>query len=207
MQVLTKRKADVSGNMVGVNHGQSNSEAANGALHSTSAKQRRLLQQTGSNITTAPQDECTYEKTSARKVPLHIELAEWGDVLLIAPLSANTMAKIALGMCDNLVSRTFRCWEASKAVLVAPAMNTKMWNHAATSRHLKELQEFGVAVIEPVSKTLACGDVGVGAMASVADIVAATLMHLRRSQGREESDAFVAGGAALASHALSENLK
>ena len=97
--------------------------------------------------------------TIARHVPLHIELADWGDVLLIAPLSANTMAKLALGLCDNLVSRIFRCWEPPKVVVVAPAMNTKMWEHAVTARHLEELQGFGAAVVFPVSKTLACGDV------------------------------------------------
>lgn len=107
--------------------------------------------------------------------PLHVELAEWGEVLLIAPLSANTLAKIALGLCDSLVSRIVRCWQHSKASFVAPAMNTKMWNHAGTSRHLKEVEGFGMTVISPVSKTLACGDVGIGAMASVQSIVSAVL--------------------------------
>lgn len=114
--------------------------------------------------------------STAAGVPLHVELAEWGEVLLIAPLSANTMAKLAMGLCDNLVSRLYRCWDSSKPVLVAPAMNTKMWDHAATGRHVQALRGMRVAVLPPVSKTLACGDVGVGAMASVGDVVAATLV-------------------------------
>jgi phosphopantothenoylcysteine synthetase/decarboxylase len=110
--------------------------------------------------------------------PLHIQLAEWGDVLLFAPLSANTMGKLALGLCDNLVSRMFRAWDIrTKPVLAAPAMNTKMWQHAATTQHLGALQALGVCVLPPVSKTLACGEVGVGAMAAVADIARAVLEH------------------------------
>jgi phosphopantothenoylcysteine decarboxylase len=118
-----------------------------------------------------------HRKMESRAIqgPLHVEVAGWGDVLLIAPLSANSMAKFAMGLCDNLVCRTFRCWDTSKPVVVAPAMNTKMWNHAATARHLKELKDFGVLFVDPICKTLACGDVGVGAMASVLDIVDVTL--------------------------------
>ncbi|GAQ80769.1 phosphopantothenoylcysteine decarboxylase [Klebsormidium nitens] len=104
---------------------------------------------------------------------LHIELRKWADVLLIAPLSANTLAKIAGGLCDNLLTSVVRAWDFSKPFLVAPAMNTHMWDSPFTGRHLKELDTLGVRLIEPVSKKLACGDVGNGAMAEPSKIVEA----------------------------------
>lgn len=105
---------------------------------------------------------------------LHIELRKWADVLVFAPLSANTLAKIAGGLCDNLVTSIARAWPMGrKPFIVAPAMNTEMWKHPITERQLDTLQqaEFGVTVVEPVSKKLACGDTGLGAMASPERIV------------------------------------
>lgn len=96
---------------------------------------------------------------------LHIELRKWADVLVIAPLSANTLAKIAGGLCDNLLTCVVRAWNFSKPLLVAPAMNTLMWENPFTSRQVATLEELGVRIIPPVSKKLACGDVGSGAMA------------------------------------------
>jgi phosphopantothenoylcysteine decarboxylase len=114
---------------------------------------------------------------------LHIELRNWADVLLVAPLSANSLAKISLGLCDNLVTSIARAWPlARKPFLVAPAMNTAMWEHPLTAAHLESLRrpEMSVALIPPISKTLACGDVGMGAMASAATIAAAVAEELRR---------------------------
>lgn len=94
-------------------------------------------------------------------------------MLLVAPLSANSLAKMSLGLADNLATCLFRAWNiADKPVLVAPAMNTKMWTHPATATHIQTLRSWGTVLIQPVEKMLACGDVGVGAMASVADILA-----------------------------------
>lgn len=58
---------------------------------------------------------------------LHIELRRWADVLVLAPLSANTMAKVAHGLCDNLLTSVVRAWDYAKPMIVAPAMNTYMW--------------------------------------------------------------------------------
>lgn len=107
--------------------------------------------------------------------PLSAMLADWADVLLFAPLSANTLAKLALGLCDNLATEVARGWPTQKPLLLAPAMNTKMWSHPATGRQLATLHNLGALVVEPVSKKLACGDIGVGAMASVQDICDAVL--------------------------------
>jgi phosphopantothenoylcysteine decarboxylase len=107
----------------------------------------------------------------------HIELRKWADFLLVAPLSANTLAKMANGLCDNLLTCVWRAWDFAhpeKAVFVAPAMNTAMWNSPFTGKHLAVLSEFpNVHVIDPVEKTLACGDTGIGAMASPKTIVLA----------------------------------
>ena len=104
---------------------------------------------------------------------LHVELAQWADVLLVAPLSANSLAKLALGICDTLPTLVARCWHVgAKPMVVAPAMNTKMWEHPVTAGQLKKLQRWGVQVVDPIEKLLACGDKGVGAMAAV-DVIAA----------------------------------
>lgn len=100
----------------------------------------------------------------------HIELRDWYDVFVIAPLSANTLGKMAHGICDNLLTTV---WMASlgKRVIVAPAMNTQMWKHPLVQSNLAILKKLDVIVIDPIVKTLACGETGVGAMAQIEDIV------------------------------------
>ncbi|XP_059644825.1 probable phosphopantothenoylcysteine decarboxylase [Cornus florida] len=96
---------------------------------------------------------------------LHIELRRWADIMVIAPLSANTLGKIAGGLCDNLLTSVVRAWDYSKPLFVAPAMNTFMWNNPFTERHLVLIDELGISLIPPVTKMLACRDYGNGAMA------------------------------------------
>jgi phosphopantothenoylcysteine decarboxylase len=127
---------------------------------------------------------------------LHIELRRWADLLLIAPLDANTLAKLALGLSDNLLTSVYRAWDPARPVVLAPAMNTLMWEGPPTPRHLKQLlEDHGgrpvpvsqdpddlcravndlcprLRIVPPQSKRLACGDEGMGGMAAVADIVA-----------------------------------
>jgi phosphopantothenoylcysteine decarboxylase len=128
---------------------------------------------------------------------LHIELRRWADLLLIAPLDANTLAKLANGLADNCLTCVWRAWDPSRPVVLAPAMNTLMWEHPATARHLRQLAADSGAgdlpsgrdlpellrvinekcrrlyVVSPQSKRLACDDIGMGAMAEVEEIVAA----------------------------------
>ncbi|KAF6265635.1 flavin mononucleotide-binding protein 3 [Scenedesmus sp. NREL 46B-D3] len=104
---------------------------------------------------------------------MHIELRRWADMLVIAPLSANSLAKLAHGLCDNLVTCVVRAWDFQRPLLVAPAMNTFMWESPFTVQHLTSIRQLGVTVIDPVSKKLACGDVGAGAMAAPESIAAA----------------------------------
>lgn len=124
---------------------------------------------------------------------LHIRLRDWADVLLLAPLSANTLAKLANGICDNLITCVARAWTPAKPVVVAPAMNTAMWLHPATARHMAVIDAGAlgavVDVVPPVEKTLACGDTGVGAMAAPADIAAAVDAALVRT-GRASGPAY-----------------
>lgn len=70
---------------------------------------------------------------------LHIELRRWGDLLVVAPLDAHTLAKFALGLCDNLLTCLYRAWDRQRPILLAPAMNTFMWEHPAALRHLQLL--------------------------------------------------------------------
>jgi phosphopantothenoylcysteine decarboxylase len=128
---------------------------------------------------------------------LHIEMRRWADLFLIAPLDANTLAKLANGLCDNCLTCVWRAWDPMRPVVLAPAMNTLMWDHPLTRRHFAQLCEIVnqppppdphdlhhvldwlnaraatvLTVVAPQSKRLACGDVGVGAMAEVEDLVA-----------------------------------
>jgi phosphopantothenoylcysteine decarboxylase len=119
-----------------------------------------------------------YARVGADAV-VHIELRAWADALLIAPASANTLAKLAGGLADNLLTCAARAWPfapdgcVAKPVVVAPAMNTDMWLHPVTAEHVAKLKSWGVHVVDPVEKTLACGERGVGGLADVADIVRA----------------------------------
>lgn len=89
-------------------------------------------------------------------------------MFLIAPLDANTLAKISNGICDNLVTSIIRAWNFDKPVIVCPAMNTAMWNNPFTESHLNTLRNLlGIHVIDPQEKALMCGDIGMGAMADV----------------------------------------
>ena len=108
---------------------------------------------------------------------LHVGLANWADVLVLAPLSANTLAKISNGLCDNLLTCIYICYNVEKPFIIAPAMNTNMWNHPLTGKHIAEiklrnLNRKGI-IVDPIEKKLACGDVGIGAMAEAKDIAAA----------------------------------
>ncbi|KAH8327245.1 phosphopantothenoylcysteine decarboxylase [Drosophila bipectinata] len=106
---------------------------------------------------------------------LHIDLGKWADLLVIAPLSANSLSKIATGICDNLVMCVVRAWDLQKPLLFAPAMNTRMYDHPITREQIDKLISWGYKEIPCISKTLMCGDTGNGAMAEVPTIVQAVL--------------------------------
>lgn len=109
---------------------------------------------------------------------VHIDLRNWAHIGIIAPLDANTMGKIANGICDNLASCVIRAWDMSKPLLFAPAMNVHMWNHPITNRSLDTLLKLGYIQIGPIAKKLACGDFGIGAMAEVTELVQTLVQQL-----------------------------
>ncbi|KAB5574887.1 hypothetical protein PHYPO_G00214290 [Pangasianodon hypophthalmus] len=126
-------------------------------------------------------DKDEWEMWKTRSDPvLHIELRRWADLLVIAPLDANTLGKIASGICDNLLTCIVRAWDMSRPLLFCPAMNTAMWQHPITARQVATLQSFGYVEIPCISKKLVCGDEGKGAMAEVSTIVDAIQQYLPR---------------------------
>jgi phosphopantothenoylcysteine decarboxylase len=167
---------------------------ADGALAPTPAGHRNP------DVVILDEDEWPGERYQRGDTVLHIELRRWADVLLIAPLDANTLAKLALGLTDNCLTCVYRAWDPSRPIVLAPAMNTLMWEHPATRRHLAQIATdlrsgagtppgdlldlvqwinelpIPLRIVPPVSKKLACDDVGVGAMASRPDIL--RFLHL-----------------------------
>ena len=139
-------------------------------------------------------DEWAVDRWRRDDPVLHIEFRRWADLLVVAPLDANTLAKFALGLSDNFLSCLFRAWDFARPVILAPAMNTLMWDSPVTRRHLRQILEDrgdgghgegwtlddadevfarhapGLVLVPPQAKRLACGDVGQGAMAEVAAI-------------------------------------
>lgn len=101
----------------------------------------------------------------------HIELARWADAVLIAPASANTLARLAQGLADDLLSTL--CLATRAPLLVAPAMNQVMWEHSATQANLATLRERGVQICGPGIGGQACGEVGPGRMLGPLELVAA----------------------------------
>lgn len=144
---------------------------------------------------------------------LHIELRRWADLMVIAPLSANALAKISSAFSDNLIYSVARAWDTTglidalrpgiplpygadwnrKGIMVAPAMNTAMWNHPATAKHISVLEgEWSVKnggwfeVLRPMEKELACGDTGSGAMKEWKQIVEAIEERLSLAANQKE---------------------
>jgi phosphopantothenoylcysteine decarboxylase len=139
---------------------------------------------------------------------LHIEFRKWADILVVAPLDANTLAKFALGLSDNFLTCVYRAWDFTRPLILAPAMNTLMWQSPVTLRHLRQivadvgdavaagdgwtLEEApevfarhapNVVIIPPQAKRLACGDVGLGAMAEVATIAESVRLWSEQTPG------------------------
>ena len=97
--------------------------------------------------------------------PEHIALTDEADIFVIAPASANTIAKMALGICDNLLTSTFCAFK--KPVVIAPCMNTNMWENPAVEKNIETLKNRGIKVIEPDTGFLACGTNGKGRLADI----------------------------------------
>lgn len=108
----------------------------------------------------------------------HVELALWADYFIIAPASANTISKMANGICDNLLTAAYL--SAKCQVLYAPAMDLDMWKHESTRENIRKLQGFGNLMIKPNSGELASGLVGEGRMAEPEEIIEFLNAHIKQ---------------------------
>jgi len=122
----------------------------------------------------------------------HIDLGQKGDLFLVAPATANIIAKFAAGIADDLVSTTFLANTAP--VLIAPAMNTRMYEHRSVQRNIATLKEWGCEFIEPETGRLACGEVGTGRLASVERITERCLQELSASRDLDGYRVLVTAG-------------
>ena len=112
-----------------------------------------------------------WDKSEEYKIS-HINLADWVDIVVVAPATANIIGKIANGICDDLLSTVLCvCW--TKLRLMAPAMNNNMWTNPAVQRNVKTVKEMGFELIGPEEGPLACGIKGVGRMTEPQDILEA----------------------------------
>ena len=107
--------------------------------------------------------------------PEHIALTDEADIFIIAPASANTIAKMALGICDNLLTSTFCAFK--KPVVIAPCMNTNMWENPVVEKNIETLKNRGIKVIEPDTGFLACGTNGKGRLADI-NLIYDTVKHI-----------------------------
>ena len=110
--------------------------------------------------------------TSDGSMP-HIDLARWADLVLVAPATADLLARFALGLADDLLATIFLALEPGKRVLIAPAMNTQMWLKPVVQGHAAALRATGARLLDPVPGNLACGEQGIGAMVDIEVIAAA----------------------------------
>jgi len=112
----------------------------------------------------------------------HVKLADWAHIVVVAPATADCLAKVAAGICDDLLTTLLcACWQVP--VLLAPAMNSRMWANPLVQRNLKTIQEIGFRVIGPEHGRLACGEIGPGRMAEPAKIAQA-IHQLIQQKGR-----------------------
>ncbi len=119
-----------------------------------------------------------YEEDEGWK-PTHIELADAADLLLIAPATANVIAKLAHGLADDALSCIALALNPAAQILIAPAMNGKMWLHPATQANVATLKQRGVEFIGPDAGLLSCGYEGVGRLWPVEKIAAQAVAQLR----------------------------
>jgi len=145
-------------------------------------------------LTRNPVLQDVFDEPDSQRIA-HIDLAQSADLVLVAPASANLMAKLAHGIADDLLTTCLLATPAATPLLVAPAMNTVMWEHPATVANVRTLIDRKVQFVEPATGLLACLDVGQGKLAEVDDIVRAVLSNLDRTNELEGQEYLVTAGA------------
>ena len=144
----------------------------------TADAQRFITPLTFKTLTRNPVVTDLYDEDEGWK-PTHIEVADSADLLLIAPATANILAKLAHGIADDALSCIALALNPRAKILIAPAMNGKMWLHAATQENVATLQRRGVEFIGPDAGMLSCGYEGVGRLWPVAQIAERALSQLK----------------------------
>ena len=122
----------------------------------------------------------------------HIRLAQEVDAILVAPASANMIACMANGLAHNLASATLLA--SNKPVLIAPSMNTRMWEHPATKRNLEILESRAIKILGPEDGEMACGEIGIGRMLEPTEIVKSIDLHFKSSSSLAGLSALVTSG-------------
>jgi phosphopantothenoylcysteine decarboxylase/phosphopantothenate--cysteine ligase len=133
-----------------------------------------------------------FQKDDSGEWNNHVELGLWADAMVIAPASANTIAKMANGICDNLLMAVYL--SARCPVFFAPAMDLDMMKHPATQENLTKLQSFGVKLLEPGFGELASGLIGIGRMAEPEEIVHQLTVHFATTGSLKGKKALVTAG-------------
>ncbi len=145
--------------------------------------------------------EATYLPTDDFNSPTpgvpHVELGKWAEKLVIAPLSANTLAKLSNGEAADFLTSIFMAWRQNRPILMFPAMNTMMWEHAFTQAHVQKINKLPYAkIIDPSSGLLACGDEGAGKLMDVDAM--ASLIEMYNPLLKNEKRILITTGATLA---------
>jgi len=117
--------------------------------------------------------------------PEHISLSDWGQAMVIAPATADLIGRMAAGLGDDILTCTLLAWQ--KPVVLAPAMNDRMWANPIVGANLEKLRALGWSVVDPEEGRLACGSVGPGRLAENAKIIAALDEALRGSREAPKS--------------------
>lgn len=140
-------------------------------------------------------NEVLYEKNENwSKEISHIGFSSWADAFVIAPATANTINKIACGISDNLLVQCAIAFNLKKPFLIAPAANTKMFDHFSTQNSLKILKQNGFVIIQPQVKQLACKDVGNGALRDIEEIFYITARELLKQDFWINKNVLITGG-------------
>lgn len=124
----------------------------------------------------------------------HINLVKWADAVIVCPASANTINKFAAGISDNLLTSLFLAHDWSKPFLIAPAMNTNMYEHPATKLSLQKLREWGAIILPTAEGYLACGDTGKGKLLEPDEIYDYLIKSLSKSSEKKLKILITAGG-------------
>ena len=158
-------------------------EGASVQVVMTEAAQQFVTPVTMQALTGKPVFTSQWDNSVANNMA-HIELSRAADAILIAPASADLMAKLSLGLADDLL--TTLCLARDCQLLLAPAMNKQMWEHAATQRSVARLTQDKVELLGPASGAQACGEVGMGRMLEPAEITEQLIAFFRRNHWSEK---------------------